>query len=151
MSRELTPQEYVVFQQDTDYLGAEIPVYGSRVTFWQRAETYVLVYHTATRGYVLTDLVGLPQSVITELAKQSEVHGMWYYLSDSTQDVISQRAEQVIALGEAAGNAAAEITKTVAETVGETLHKLLAPLVDALFMPLVIVGVLLGIYIFKKG
>jgi len=152
MPRELTPQELVLFQKDTDYINAGIPIFGSRVAIWTQAGNMpVLIYHTATYGYVLTDISDLGQAVINELAKQSEVHGMWYYLIPSTQEVITESAEQVIVLAEQAGKTTAEILQTVAQVTGNTLHDLIAPLVDALFIPLVITGVLLGIYLFRKG
>lgn len=152
MPRELTPQELVLMQKDTDYLNAGIPVYGSRVAIWVEANNMpVLIYHTNGYGYVLTDLSDLGQAVIDELAKQSEVHGLWYYLVPSTQEIISERAEQTIAIAETAGKTVAEITQATAATIGNTLHDLIKPLVDALFLPLVIVGLVLLGYLVKKG
>lgn len=152
MPKELTPQEYVVFQEDTGYLQAGIPIFGSRVAIWSRANNMpVLIYHTANYDYVLSDIRDLGQSVINELAKQSEVHGFWYYLLPETQQVITERAEQVATVAEQAGKSVAEITQNVAATVGKTLHDLIAPLVDALLIPLVITGAVLGIYLLKKG
>ena len=153
MPRQLTPQEYVVFQDDTDYLHAGIPLFGSRVTLWARANNMpVLIYRTETYGYVLTDLSDLGQALITELAKQSEIHGVWYYLIPSTQQVISERAEDAANIAAEAGKSVAEITQAVAATAGNTLHDLLAPVVNALALPLVILGLVLAMYYLpKKG
>src|SRR5262245_25837059 len=111
----------------------------------------VLIYHTSTRGYVLTDISDLGQSVINQLATQSEIHGMWFYLVSSTQEVIAERAEQTVQLAEAAGKTAAEVSQAVAGALGKTLHDLLAPVISALFVPLVLATIVLGIYVFKKG
>jgi hypothetical protein len=152
MPRQLQPAEMVAFQQDTNYLDAGIPVFGSRVAIWtQNNNMPVLIYHTKDYGYVLTDISDLGQSVIDQLAKQSEVHGMWYYLTQSTQEVIAERAEQVVQTAEAVGGATADILQAVAATVGKTLHDLIAPLVDALMIPLVIIGAIAAIYLIKKG
>lgn len=149
MPRELTPAEIAVFQMDSDYLNADIPVYGSRVAKW--GTMTVLIYHTNGFGYTLSDISDLGSSTISELAKQSEIHGMWFYLPTAIQEVIAEDAETVATAAASAGKTLQEITKQVAETTGKTLHDLIAPLVDALSIPLILVGALLGIYLLKKG
>lgn len=152
MPRELTPQELVLMQRDTDYLNAGIPVFSSRVVKWVEANNMVvLIYHTKDFGYTLTDITDFGSAKINELAKVSEVHGLWYYLPGAIQDVITERAEQVAAVAVSAGETVEEIITHVAETTGKTLHDLIAPLVDALLVPLVLVGAILGIYLIKKG
>jgi hypothetical protein len=148
MPRLLTPPEMVAFQQDTNYLDAGIPVFGSRVAIWtQNNNMPVLVYHTKDFGYVLSDISDLGQSVITELAKQSEVHGMWYYLTQSTQEVIAERAEQVAETAAAAGNITADILAAISKAVGEVLGNIIQPLI----IPLIIIGAIAAIYLIKKG
>jgi hypothetical protein len=148
MSRQLTPIEGTVLQQDTDYLNAGIPVFGSRVLIWtQNNNMPVLIYHTKDYGYVLTDISDLGQSTIDALAKQSEVHDMWYYLTQSTQEVIAERAEQIAETAAAAGNVTADILAAISKTVGNVIGNLIQPLI----IPLVIIGVILGIYLIKKG
>lgn len=111
----------------------------------------VLIYHTKDFGYATTDISDLGQSLIDQLAKQSEVHGMWYYLPQSIQDVIAERVEDVADIAKSAGATLTEILSAVATTVGQTLHDLIAPLVDTLMIPLVI-GIAVGlIYLTKKG
>lgn len=152
MLRPLTPPEMVAFQQDTNYLDAGIPVFGSRVVIWtQNNNMVVLIYHTAGYGYTLDNITDLGPAKIAELAKQSDVQGMWYYLPQSIQDVIAERAEEVATAAEQIGATTAEILQAIAAETGKTIHDLLAPVVEALFVPLVIVGVLVGIYLFKKG
>ena len=148
MPRFLTPPEMVAFQQDTNYLDAGIPVFGSRVAIWQQnGNMAVLIYHTKDYGYVLSNITDLGQATINELAKQSDVHGMWYYLPQATQEVIAERAEQVAEAAAAAGNTAADILSAVSKAIGDTLGNLIQPLI----IPLVIIGVILGIYLIKKG
>src|SRR5687767_9628778 len=119
MPRPLTPPEMVAFQMDTNYLDAGIPIWGSRVAIWsQNNNMVVLIYHTKDYGYTLTDISDLGSSVIQELARQSEVHGMWYYLPQTFQDVIAERAENVAALG---GEVADILQKVAAET-GKTIY-----------------------------
>lgn len=145
----LSPQELVALQQDTDYLNAGIPVWGSRVTTW--STMIILIYHTQDMGYIVSDISDLPSSTIDQLMIQSEVHGPWYYLPQSVQQVISERAEQVVAVGTAAGQAVATIGQNVASAVGKTLADLLSPLVSTL-APVLIIGVAVGlIYLTKKG
>lgn len=148
MTRLLTPPEMVAFQQDTNYLDAGIPVFGSRVAIWtQNNNMPVLVYHTKDFGYVLSDISSLGQSTIDQLAKQSDVHSMWYYLTQSTQEVISERAEQVAETAAAAGNITADILDAVSRAIGDTISNLIAPLI----IPLIIIGVIAAIYLIKKG
>lgn len=152
MSRPLTPPEMVAFQQDTNYLDAGIPIWGSRVVIWtQNNNMVVLIYHTKDYGYTLNDITDFGQAKIAELAKQSDVQGMWYYLPQSIQDTIAERAEEVASVAKQVGATTAEILQAIAAETGKTLHDLLAPVVEALFVPLVIVGALLGIYLLKKG
>jgi hypothetical protein len=152
MPRELTVQELVLFQKDTDYINAGIPVFGSRVSIWAEAgNMVVLIYHTKDFGYALTDISDLGQAKINELAKVSEIHGVWYYLPQAMQEIITERAEQVASVAVSAGETVEEIITHVAQTTGQTLHDLIAPLVDALLVPLVLVGAILGIYLIKKG
>lgn len=145
----LTPQELVALQQDTDYLNSGIPVWGSRVTTW--STMVILIYHTQDRGYIVSNISDLPASTIDQLAIQSEVHGIWYYLPQAIQDVIAERAEDIVSVGTAAGQTLATIGQNVAAAVGKTLSELLNPLVDTLF-PVLIIGVAIGvIYLTKKG
>ncbi len=152
MPRALSPQEGVLLQQDTDYLNQGIPVWGSRVLIWtQMSNMPVLIYHTKDFGYALTDISDLGQSVIDELAKQSDVHGMWYYLPQSIQDVIAEDAETIADVAKAAGQTTADILAAVAATVGRTIADLIKPLVDTLMLPLII-GIAIGlVYLTKKG
>jgi len=152
MPRALSPQEAVLLQMDTDYLNAGMDVWESRVLIWTQMNNMpVLIYRTKDYGYATTDISDLGQSVINELAKQSEVHGMWYYLPQSIQEVVSERAENVAAVAKAAGNTVTDITRFVADAIGKTLHDLLAPLVDVL-APILILGVAIAaIYLTKKG
>lgn len=148
MPRYLTAPEMVAFQQDTNYLDAGIPVFGSRVVKWeQNAGMFVLIYHTKDYGYVLTNISDLPAGTIAELAKQSEVHGMWYYLPTAVQEVIAERAEQVAETAAAAGNTTADILLFISKAIGDVLGNLIAPLIG----PLIIVAIVLGIYLIKKG
>ena len=145
MPRQLAPQEYTVFEQDTQYLEAGIPVFGSRVVQW--GNEFILIYHTEKLGYVLTDITDLGSATIAELAKQSEVHGMWYYLPQMIQEVIAQDAEEVANLGVTAGKAAETILGEVSKTVGTVVGNIIQPLIPTLL----IVAVILGIYLIKKG
>jgi hypothetical protein len=145
MPSQLSPPEYAVFEMDTHYLEAGIPIFGSRVTVWDGRT--ILIYNTKDLGYVLTDISDMPASTIAELTKQSEIHGMWFYLPQATQEIIAERAEQVIAAGKAAGNAGAAILDAVSQAIGTTLSNLIQPLI----VPLIIIGVILGIYLIKKG
>lgn len=152
MPRPLSAPEIVAFFEATLYLDAGIPVYGSRVALWaENGNMPVLIYHTKDYGYALTDISDLGASVINELATQSEIHGIWYYLPQSIQSVVTERAEDIANVAASAGNTAEEIIEKVATTTGNTLYDLLAPVVDALTVPLILIGVLLGIYLFKKG
>jgi hypothetical protein len=145
----LTPQELVALQQDTDYTNAGIPIWGSRVTSW--ATMIILIYHTKDMGYIVSDISDLPASTIDQLMQQSDVHGIWYYLPQSIQDVIAERSEQIISIGQAAGQAAATIGQNVATAIGTTIANLLQPLVDTLF-PVLILGVAIAVvYLTKKG
>jgi hypothetical protein len=148
MPRLLTNPEMVAFQQDTNYLDAGIPVFGSRVAIWtQNNNMAVLVYHTKDFGYVLSNITDLGQSTINELAKQSEINGMWYYLPQAVQEVIAERAEQVAETAAAAGNATADILAFISKAIGDVIGNLIAPLIG----PLIIVAIVLGIYLIKKG
>ncbi len=152
MSRPLTPPEMVAFQQDTNYLDAGIPVWGSRVAIWtQNNNMAVLIYHTQNYGYTLNDITDFGQAKIAELARQSDVQGMWFYLPQSIQDVITDRAEQVATVAQQVGATTADILQAVATETGKTLQDLLAPVVDALLVPLVLVGAIAAIYLIKKG
>lgn len=141
----LTPQELVALQQDTDYLNAGIPIWGSRVTTW--ATMIILIYHTKDMGYIVSNISDLPAGTIDQLMKTSDVHGMWYYLPQAVQDVIAERAEDIVAIG----GSVAQIGQNVAAAVGKTLAELLNPIVDTL-APILIVGIAIGlIYLAKKG
>lgn len=149
MPRSLTPQELVLLQQDTDFLHQEIPVWGSRVVNWMNR--FVLIYHTQNLGYVLTDITDLGQAAINELAKKSEVHGMWYFLPQSIMETISDEAETAIEVAKTAGKAGAEILQSTADAIGKAAADLLKPLIDALMIPIVILGAIGMIYLIKKG
>lgn len=145
----LTPQELVALQQDTDYLNSGIPIWGSRVTTW--STMIILIYHTKDIGYVVSNISDLPASTIDQLMQMSDVHGMWYYLPQTVQDVIAERAEDIVALGVDLGQGVATIGQNVAAAIGKTLSELLNPLVSTLMVPLII-GVAIGlIYLAKKG
>jgi len=145
----LTSQEMVALQQDTDYLNAGIPIWGSRVTTW--ATMIILIYHTKDMGYIVSNISDLPAGTIDQLMQQSDVHGIWYYLPQSVQDVIAERSEQIISIGTAAGQAAATIGQNVATAIGTTIANLLQPLVDTLF-PVLMIGVAIAVvYLTKKG
>lgn len=145
MPGQLSPQELVAFQQDTDYINAGIPVWSSRVTTW--GTMIILIYHTQDIGFVVSDISDLPPSLIDQLMTQSEVHGMWYYLPQETQNVISERSEQLIAAAKIAGTGIEDITKRVAADIGNILKEILQPLA-----PILIFGVAVAlIYLTKKG
>lgn len=149
MAGLLSPQELVALQQDTNYLGAGIPVWGSRVVSW--STMIVLIYHTETEGYIVSDITDLPATTIDSLMQQSDVQGMWAYLPQSIQQVITERVEDVIELGKAAGESAAVIAQRAATVIGQTVANLVNPVVGALTVPLII-GVAIGlIYLIKKG
>lgn len=149
MAGQLSPQELVALQQDTDYLNAGIPIWGSRVITW--STMVILIYHTKDIGYVVSDISDLPAETINSLMQNSEVHGMWYYLPQSVQDVVAERAEDVIAIGQAAGNATATLLENAATTIGNTLRDLLKPVIDTLIVPLVLGVAIALIYLTKKG
>lgn len=149
MPEQLSPQEVVALQADTDFLNAGIPVWGSRVTTW--ATMIILIYHTKDIGYVVSNISDLPASTIAELVKVSDVHGIWYYLPQSLQDVIAERAEEVADTALAAGAGLEEALKRVATDIGQTLGNLLNPLVETLMIPLVIGVAIALIYLTKKG
>lgn len=149
MSRQLSPQEYVALQMDTDYLNAGIPLYGSRVLNWDGM--FVLIYNTPTVGYLLSDISDLGTARIQALAQQSEVHGMWFYLPQSIAENISEDAEAIMDTAARAGASAATIAQAGAGAIGQTLANLLGPVVGALTIPLLL-GVALGVvYLAKKG
>jgi hypothetical protein len=138
----------VVLQQDTNYLGAGIPVWGSRVTTWQNM--VVLIYHTENMGYIVSDITDLPASTIAELTKVSDVQGMWYYLPQSLQQIITERMEDIIDAGTAIGEGAATIAQKAATAIGQTVSNVLAPVVDTLMVPLIIAGIVAFMYFLKK-
>ena len=141
----LSPQALVLLQEDTDYLNAGIPIWGSRVVQWEGMT--ILIYHTKDVGYVVSNISDLPQSTIDQLMKQSDVHGMWYYLPQSIQDVIAEDAEAAVEAAKAVGGTAADILAFTSKTIGDTIANLIQPLV-----PLLIIGVAIGvIYLAKKG
>lgn len=149
MSGQLSPQELVALQQDTNYLNAGIPIWGSRVTTW--ATMVILIYHTKDIGYVVSNISDLSPTLIDQLMMQSEVHGIWYYLPQSTQDIIAERAEQVADAAIAAGTGVEEAIKRVATDIGDTLRNLLKPVVDTLMIPLILGVAIALIYLTKKG
>lgn len=152
MSRLLSPQETVALQQDTDYLNADIPVWGSRVLQWQQMNgMFVLIYHSPTIGYVTTDITDLGTARIQALAEQSNVQGYQYFLPQAIVDVISEDAEIAINAATSAGATITEIGQAAATAIGQTLANLIQPVVGSLMVPLVIAAVVLGIYLFKKG
>jgi hypothetical protein len=143
----------VLLEINTGYLSQGIPVYGSRVLIWAENNNMpVLIYHASGDiGYILTDISDLGSSVIAALGRESEVHGMWYYLPQSIQEVIAEDVETVIELGKVGGNTLAEILQTAAQTIGKTAADLIKPLIDTLMIPLVIIGAIGMIYLIKKG
>jgi hypothetical protein len=152
MPRPLTNAEMVALQEDTNYLNADIPVWGSRVLIWTQANNMpVLIYHTADMGYVTTDISDLGQSVIDQLAQQSEVHGMWYYLPQSIEDVLTEKAESIETAAKNAGLDAEAIVKQVATTLGQTIGDIIKPVIDPLIVPLILGVAVAVIYFTKKG
>lgn len=153
MSRLLTPAEMVLLEINTGYLSQGIPVYGSRVLIWaENNDMPVLIYHTLDQGYVLTDISDLGASVIAELGRESEIHGFWYYLPQSIQEVLAEKAESAIDVVKQAGLDTAEMWKAAAAAIGETIAQLIRPLikVDTLLIPLIVAGVIAIVYL-KKG
>lgn len=152
MPRALSPQEMVLLQKDTDFLNAGMAIWESRVLIWSQMNNMpVLIYHTKDFGYTATDISDYSAATIAELAKVSEVHGMWYYLPQSVQEVIAERAEDVADIAASAGKTLEEILQNVATAIGKTLRDLIAPLVDTLMIPLII-GIAIGlVYLTKKG
>jgi len=150
MSRLLSPQEYVALQQDTNYLGAGIPVFASRVLFWTQMQKWVLIFNSSTQGYIISDISDLGAARIQALAQQSELHGMWYYLPQSIAEVIEEDVEAVMDAAARAGAGAAAVAQAGAAAIGNTLAGALGPVVGALSIPLVL-GVALGvIYLAQK-
>lgn len=143
----------VVVQQNTNYLDAGIPVYGSRVLIWTENNNMpVLIYHAyGDVGYILTDISDLGQSVIAALARESEVHGMWYYLPNSIMEVIAEDTEKAIELAKFAGQTTAQVLQAAAAETGKTVADLIKPLVDTLMIPIIAALVIGMIYLVKKG
>lgn len=148
MPTQLTPQEQVLLQEDTGYLDAGIPVEGSRVLNWDGR--FILIYYSATNGYFTTDISDLGSNVINNIAQQSEVHGIWYYLPQSIEQVVSEEATTAIDAAKAVGSTAAQISQAVADAVGKALANLLGPIVNALLPVLLIAGFLIFIYLSPK-
>ena len=154
MPRPLTNAEMVALEEDTNYLTEGIPVWGSRVVIWEHPDgtsTTVLIYHTQDIGYVTTDISDLGQSVINQLEQQSDIHGMWYYLPQSMEEIVSEKTEAAIDAAKAAGKVPFDVAQYAAEALGKTINDLLKPLIGSLTVPLVL-GVAIGlVYLAKKG
>jgi hypothetical protein len=137
---------------DTNYLNADIPVWGSRVVVWgEMGNMPVLIYHTKDIGYVVTDLSSLGQATINEIGRQSDVHGIWYFLPQSIAEVVSEEGETAIEVAKSVGKTGEAVLVDVAAAVGKAVGDLTGPLVDKLMIPLIIVGVIGMIYLIKKG
>ena len=149
MPRQLSPQELVLLQEDTNYLNSGMTVWESRVVDWNGV--FVLIYRSQDQGYFATDITDLGQGTIAELAKKSEVHGMWYYLPQSMKETIAEEAETAVDAAKSVGASATEIARAAADAIGKTAADLIKPLIDTLMIPLII-GIAIGlIYLAKKG
>lgn len=149
MPRQLTPQELVLLETDTDYLNSGMNVWESRVINWNG--TFVLIYRSQDQGYFATDITDFGQAKIAEIATKTDVHGMWYYLPQSMQETIAEEAETAVSVAKSAGAGVTEIARAAADAIGKTAADLIKPLIDTLMVPLII-GIAIGlIYLAKKG
>jgi hypothetical protein len=150
MSRLLSPQEQVLLQMDTDYLNAGIPEGGSWVLYWEPSGMWVLIFHSASAGYIASDISDLGAARIDALARQSDLHGFWYYLPWSIVEIVSEDTEAVMAAARAAGRTTAEAMAAGGAAIGNTLGNALGPIASALSVPLVIGVALAAVYLAKK-
>ena len=90
--------------------------------------------------------------MIAALGRESEIHGIWYYLPQSIVEVISEDAEATIELARTAGATTVEMWQAAAGAIGETVAELIRPLikVDTLLIPLLVAGVIAVVYL-RKG
>jgi len=157
MSRLISPQETVALQQDTDFLNAGIPVYGSRVLFWEFLHAWLLIFHSATQGYIVSDISDLGATTIAELSKQLNPvdqycsYGLfcWYYLPQSLVEVIADDAETAMNAAVVVGRTTSEVMQAGAETIGKTIANAIGPVASALALPLVL-GIALGVAYLAK-
>lgn len=129
-----------------------IPTEGSVVLSWIDAnenQRFVLVYHSADDKWYFTDITDLGQTTINNLAQQSTVHGVLWYLPQSVVEVVSEDIEALNQNGVL--STATDAVQQVATAVGNAIGAAIQPATSTLMPAIIVIGALAFIYLFKKG